>query len=235
MVTEGAIFDGGFSVVNEDVGAGRNKLSVEETAVQGCFPTAVADGFKFFKTVGELKQTGRAFKSASFAPEVEAETITDDGDVEKDGDVHEFADLFFGQELSFIDEDASDSFIVFLDFFEEIIGRLNSEVGGTFGADTSEEFIAVFRIGFWFRDADGMAAFFVVKGDLKELHGFSATHRAVAKIEFCHERIITDLDEKPPAGREGSLLFWEIYKIVFDKLLYEKQIGFGIFMVIGDE
>jgi molecular chaperone DnaK (HSP70) len=50
-----------------------------------------------------------------------------------------------------------------------------------FGADASEELVAVFDIGGGFDDADFLAALFVVEGDLKELHGFAAAHGAVAK------------------------------------------------------
>ena len=193
MITEGAVFDSGFSVVDKDVRSGRDEFSVEEATVKSSFPTTIADGFKFFKTMSELEQTSRTFETAGFTSEVKAETVADNRDVEEDGNVHELVDLFFGQELGFVDEDASDMLIIFLDFFKEVIGGFNREVGRAFGTDTSEEFIAVFCIGFWFRDTDGMTAFFIVKGDLEELHGFSAAHRAIAKIEFCHEEIIPDL------------------------------------------
>ena len=45
VVTESAVFDSGFSVVNEDVGTGRNELTVEKTTVQSRFSATVTDSF----------------------------------------------------------------------------------------------------------------------------------------------------------------------------------------------
>ena len=98
-----AIFDFGFAVVDEDVGAVEDEFAVFEATVHGSFATAFADGFDFFDVVGDLEEASGALETFVFLAEVEAKAVGDDGDVEFDGNVEKLVDLGGSKELGFVD------------------------------------------------------------------------------------------------------------------------------------
>ena len=93
---EGAVFDRGFAVVDEDVWAGGDEFAIEEAAVSSCSSTTFADSFEFFDVFGDLEEAGGAFEAAVVLAEVEAEAVSDNRDVEINSDESEFVGLFRG-------------------------------------------------------------------------------------------------------------------------------------------
>lgn len=181
-MTEGAIFDGSFAVIDEDVRAIGDDFAVEEATVSGSSFAAFADSFELFDVFGDLEKAGGALEAAVILTEVETEAESDNWDIEINSDEGELVGLFWGQKLGFVYKHAGDVWEGLADNIVQVYFLAKTEVCFPFWAYASEEFGAVFGVGFWFNHANLMAALFVIEGDLQKLHGFTTPHCSVSEI-----------------------------------------------------
>ena len=80
--------------------------------------------------------------------------------------MHELVGLGGGQKLGFVNENAGNVCVFLLDFGKKIVSFFEGEVRFPFGADTSEEFVAVFGVGLGFNHANFHSTLLVVESNL---------------------------------------------------------------------
>ena len=85
VLAEGAVLDVRGAVVDQNVGAGGDKFAIEEAGVNRGFFATFADGFELFDVVSDLQEAGGAFEAAIVLAEIDAEAISNDRDVELNG------------------------------------------------------------------------------------------------------------------------------------------------------
>lgn len=150
----------------------------------GRFAAAVADGFDFRKAIGPSQQILAALEQVAL--EVGPKAIGEHRDGESVGDIAELADLGFGQELGFVDQDAMDAGggVFALGDSKEVIGGSEGErIGGESNprADFSfSEPVVDFRS----ENQRAHSPFAIVVARLQQDCGFACVHRRVVEVQL---------------------------------------------------
>lgn len=150
----------------------------------GRFAAAVADGFDFRKAIGPSQQILAALEQVAL--EVGPKAIGEHRDGESVGDIAELADLGFGQELGFVDQDAMDAGggVFALGDSKEVIGGSEGErIGGESNprADFSfSEPVVDFRS----ENQCAHSPFAIVVARLQQDCGFACVHRRVVEVQL---------------------------------------------------
>ena len=102
--------DVGFISAHHDLLSGTDHLSILDPRVEDCLLAAPADGGNLFQAVCDFEETLGAFKQV--AGEVGAKSVADDGDIELVHDPGKGIDLFCGEELCLVHDQAVDVFVL---------------------------------------------------------------------------------------------------------------------------